>query len=213
MSVPMPDTPKSHKSADTDTTATNSSDEFDWDEGEAEEKAKFEASKAKRLRLVYLAFMKLSRTIRTLLVGILGSAILITPLLVVELRFKSHNVHSHVFTWSLWFSIVWATACVTYLIVDTIPRLVIGIIVLLGGKVERFKFQLEVMSIYVSYSHSDSAIASPRRVWLAQTRARHILGVDSSFYHTRSLQACGVVLADNQSSHASSVCCGHHPPC
>ncbi|KAF9039670.1 hypothetical protein BDZ89DRAFT_945114 [Hymenopellis radicata] len=140
----MPVTPKSQKSADSDTTATNSSDEFNWDEDEADEQAKFEASKAKRLRLVYLAFMKLSRTVRTLLVGILGSAILITPLLVVELRFKSNSAHSHVFAWSLWFSIIWAAACITYLIVDTIPRLVIGIIVLLGGKVERFKFQLEL---------------------------------------------------------------------
>lgn len=142
--VPMPSTPQTPKSIESDTTATNSSDEFNWDDGDQDDKQAFEASKAKRLRALYLVFLRLSRAVRTLLVGILGAGILISPLLVVHFRFKSNAVHSHVFAWSLWLTIVWATACVTYLLVDTIPKLAVGLIVLVGGHVERFKFQIEV---------------------------------------------------------------------
>lgn len=157
-SVPMPQSADTPKSFDSDTTATNSSDEFDWDEDEAEHEAEFEASKAKRLRAVYLGFMKLSRTIRTLLVAILGCAILITPLIVVEVRFNNNAVHNHIFTWSLWLAIIWATSCATSLLLDMAPRMVIGLIVLGGGQVERFKFQLEVRGTHAhAYSRADQS--------------------------------------------------------
>ncbi|THU99162.1 hypothetical protein K435DRAFT_828267 [Dendrothele bispora CBS 962.96] len=130
---------------DTDSTdtATNSSDEFDWDEDE-EKGDQPKELKAKRGRAVYLAFMKLARPVRVLLLGILGAGILITPLLVVQLRFKSSPVRQHVHVWSFWFSVIWAAGCVTYLVVDAIPWMVISIVTLFGGHVERLKIQLEL---------------------------------------------------------------------
>ncbi|KAH7931249.1 hypothetical protein BV22DRAFT_1027481 [Leucogyrophana mollusca] len=132
---------------DSDTTATNSSDEFDWDqEDESVDAAEIhDIKKAKRGRAIWLAFMKLARPVRTLLVAILGVGILITPLLVVELKFSDNmGVRPQVHAWSLWLSITWAAACMTYLIVDAIPRAIISIIFMLGGQVERLKTQIEL---------------------------------------------------------------------
>jgi len=129
--------------SDSDTTATNSSDEFDWDQDESLT-TRSENIKAKRGRALWIAFMQLARAIRVLLIGVLGAAIFITPLLVVELRFKDNHVSSQVHVWSLWLSIVWAASCITYLLVDAIPRAVIWVVVLFGGQVERLKVQLEV---------------------------------------------------------------------
>ncbi|KAG6336681.1 hypothetical protein ID866_2388 [Astraeus odoratus] len=131
---------------DSDSSETNTSDEFDWDEEEpsgAEENR--EGIKARRGRALYLAFMKLARPVRTLLVGVVGAAFFITPLLVVDLRFSgSSAVRSEVRTWSLWLSITWAASCVTYLVVDAIPKAVVTIILLFGGQVERLKTQIEL---------------------------------------------------------------------
>lgn len=69
-----------HDDTDSNTTATNTSDEFDRDEDE--EINTHDHVKARRGRAVYRAFMLLSRPIRVLLVGALGTGILITPLLV-----------------------------------------------------------------------------------------------------------------------------------
>jgi hypothetical protein len=135
--------PQIDSHTDSDTTATNSSDEFDWDEDE-DVKAETEGVKAKRGRALWMAFMKLARAIRVLLIGMLGAAIFITPLLVVELRFRNSPVRSQVHFWSLWLSIVWAASCITYLVVDAIPRAVAWVIVIFGGQVERLKIQLEV---------------------------------------------------------------------
>ncbi|KAA1470313.1 hypothetical protein DENSPDRAFT_836085 [Dentipellis sp. KUC8613] len=130
-----------------DTTATNSDDEFDWeaDEDNVSVHKAADVSKAKRGRFLYLTFMKLSRPVRTLIVGILGAGIFITPLLVFQLRFKNNPARPHAHAWSLWFAIIWAASCITYLLVDLIPRLFIGIIVLLGYKVERLKTQIELI--------------------------------------------------------------------
>ena len=69
--------------SDSDSTATNSSDE--WGEASDEEaEGVKQAVKAKRGRLVWMAFMKLARPIRILLVGVLGTALLITPLLALS---------------------------------------------------------------------------------------------------------------------------------
>ncbi|THH19235.1 hypothetical protein EW146_g1885 [Bondarzewia mesenterica] len=138
----------SHVDSDSsNTTATNSDDEFDWDANEDAEAvgSTDERSKAKRGRLLYLAFMKLSRPVRTLLVGAIGAGILITPLLLVQLRFTSSIARPHVHAWSLWLSIVWAVSCGTYLVVDLVPRLFIGIMALFGYKVERLKTQVELI--------------------------------------------------------------------
>lgn len=137
---------RGHYSDASDTTATNSSDEFDWDEDEEAAKAAKD-TKAKRGRALYLAFMKLARPFRVLLIGVLGAGIFITPLIVVELKFKSNKVRPQVHAWSMWLSIIWAAACITYLAVDAIPRMIVALIVLFGGHVERLKTQLEVSSI------------------------------------------------------------------
>lgn len=131
---------------DSESTSTNSSDEFDWDEEEPSAvEGTYERMKARRGRALWLAFMKLARPVRTLLVGIVGTAILITPLLVVDIRFHSNStVGPQVRAWSLWLSITWAASCATYLLVDAIPKAVVSIILLLGGQVERLKTQIEL---------------------------------------------------------------------
>lgn len=129
-----------------DTTGTtNSSDEFNWDEeDEAVEEQTRRATKAKRGRALYVAFMKLARPFRVILIGVIGASILITPLLVVELKFKSSPARLQVHVWSLWLTIIWAAIGVTYLVVDSIPRLVVALTVLFGGQVERLKTEVEV---------------------------------------------------------------------
>ncbi|KAF9035742.1 hypothetical protein BDZ89DRAFT_1062027 [Hymenopellis radicata] len=133
--------------ADTDTTATGSSDEFDWDEDD--EKRNVTAVKARRMRLVYVAFMKLARPIRTLLVALIGGGIFITPLLVGYFQFKDSSARMQVYMWSLWLTITWAAACVTYLVVDLLPRVIISLVMMFNGKVERLKIQVE-LSVAVS---------------------------------------------------------------
>ena len=134
---------RGHDESDSDTTATNSSDQFDWDQDDDAATAE-NHTKAKRGRALYLTFMKLARPFRVLLIGILGAGIFITPLIVVELKFKNNEVRPQVHAWSMWLSIIWAAACITYLVVDSIPRMIISVIVLFGGHVERLKIQLEV---------------------------------------------------------------------
>ena len=149
--------------SDTDTDATNSSDEFNWDEEEeeAKEATRLAGTKAKRGRALYLAFMKLARPVRVILLGILGAGILIAPLIVVELRFKSSPARSQVHMWSLWLSIIWASSCVTYIVVDSLPRLSVALIVLFGGQVERLKTEVEVCNIFLRRSiHTDVCPAS-----------------------------------------------------
>jgi len=129
---------------DSDSSETNSSDEFDWDEELSVVEDMHEETKAKRGRALWLAFMKLARPVRTLLVGIIGTAFFITPLLVVDIQFHSNStVRPQVRSWSLWLSITWAAACVTHLVVDAIPKAVVTIILFLGGQVERLKTQVE----------------------------------------------------------------------
>jgi hypothetical protein len=130
--------------------STNSSDEFNWDEEEEGTKV-VQGIKAKRGRALYLLFMKLARPVRVILLGLLGAGALITPLLVVELKFKGSAVRAQVHMWSLWLSISWALGCLTYLVVDSIPRFVISIIVLFGGQVERLKTQLEVCFKFLKF--------------------------------------------------------------
>ncbi|KIM68834.1 hypothetical protein SCLCIDRAFT_897769 [Scleroderma citrinum Foug A] len=135
----------STQDADSDSSETNSSDEFDWDEELSVIEDMHEKTKARRGRALWLAFMKLARPVRTLLVGIIGTAFFITPLLVVDIRFHSNStVRPQVRSWSLWLSITWAAACVTHLVVDAIPKAVVTVILFLGGHVERLKTQVEL---------------------------------------------------------------------
>ena len=134
--------------SDTDTSSSNESseeeEEFDWEKDD-EANSKAEGTiEAKRGRRVWLAFMKLSRPIRVFLIALLGVGVLITPLIVVNVRFPNTPVKVQVHVWSLWLTINWATSCGTYLLVDAIPHLVVAITSLFGGQVERLKIQLEV---------------------------------------------------------------------
>ncbi|KAF9247339.1 Mechanosensitive ion channel-domain-containing protein [Melanogaster broomeanus] len=119
---------KAHaEEVDTDTTSTNTSDEFDWDdELSATEEEAHEDKKVRRGRALWLAFMKLARPVRALLVGIIGTAFFITPLLVVELRFQNDTTVRHQS-------------------VDLLPKTIVTVILFLGGQVERLKTQIEVV--------------------------------------------------------------------
>lgn len=138
---------------DSDGTVTGTEDEFDWDHEDGgtgkTQQGKNKQVKGKRLRYVWLLFMKLSRFVRTLLVAVLGAGFFITPLLVVTFQFRESPVRRHVYAWSLWLSIIWAASCVTYLVVDLFPRLIIIVVNLFGGQVERLKTQIEVRSVSI----------------------------------------------------------------
>lgn len=138
----------SHPDSETESDATESDEEFDW---EAEDDARSNkddsianASNVRRGRAVWRAFMKLSRLLRTLIIAVLGIGILITPLLVFQLRFNNTpgKVEAHV--WSLWMTITWAASCGTYLIVDLAPVLVLAVFRLFSHRVERMQITLEV---------------------------------------------------------------------
>ncbi|KAL1717219.1 Mechanosensitive ion channel-domain-containing protein [Schizophyllum commune] len=137
---------------DSDDTATNSSDEFDWSEEDEDKETvvttgndgQVRRIRARRGRAIYLAYMRLSRPFRVFIVALLGAGILITPLLVFQLRFKNSPATNQVHAWSLWFAITWAAGCATYIVVDAAPHLVVAVTNMLGGKVERLKMKLEL---------------------------------------------------------------------
>ncbi|THH32364.1 hypothetical protein EUX98_g1804 [Antrodiella citrinella] len=140
--------PTPDPSDDSDSTATNSSDEFDWDGGDDALSAMDVGgkAKAKRGRAIWSAFMKLSRSLRTILVGILGAGILITPLLVFKLRFNSSPMRIQAHVWSLWLAITWGAGCITYIIVDLLPWLILHLVHLFGHSVERLQIYIELIS-------------------------------------------------------------------
>ncbi|KAJ3518126.1 hypothetical protein NLJ89_g43 [Agrocybe chaxingu] len=145
---PLPLSEESHgkveDSSDSDTVATNSSDEFNWFEDEDIKAEQQDGVPAKRGRRLWLAFMKLARPIRVLFVSLIGAAIFATPLVVVNTRFRENVAKAQVHVWSLWLTVIWAAGCVTYLLVDMIPRIVIAVTSLFGGQIERLKIQIEL---------------------------------------------------------------------
>ena len=128
-------------------TTTDTSGEFNWSEEESTDAVNQERVGAKRGRRVWLAFMKLARPVRVFLVCLLGVAISITPLVVVNVRFNDSFAKMQVHVWSLWVALIWSAACATYILVDFIPRLVIFVTSLFGGTTERLKIQVDVCSI------------------------------------------------------------------
>lgn len=131
--------------SNTDDTATDSEDEFDWDAEDDAKSAHVAASiKAKRGRLVYRLFLKLPRLFRVLLIGAIGVGILITPLLVVRLRFHTSVVKTQVYVWSLWLSITWAAGVATYIVVDAAPHLILVLLRMSNFKIERTRVTIEV---------------------------------------------------------------------
>ncbi|KAF8160952.1 Mechanosensitive ion channel-domain-containing protein [Crassisporium funariophilum] len=202
--VPDPPPPLSHSNAfhekedsSSDTTATNSSDEFSWSQDE-ETKAENKKSQvgAKRGRRVWLAFMKLARPIRVLFVSLIGAAILVTPLLVVNLRFRENAVKTQVHVWSLWLTIIWATSCATYLVVDLIPRIVIAVTGLFGGKIERLKIQVELIMAVKSWL---KLVLDISWAWIALSVIRAVYNPTASYWPIinrlmQALFAAGIIL-------------------
>ncbi|KAI0641891.1 Mechanosensitive ion channel-domain-containing protein [Trametes meyenii] len=139
--------PDDDGSSSSDSSATETDDEFDWD---AEDDAKSQhiaaSIKARRGHALYRAFLKLPKLFRVLLVGAIGAGVLITPLLVVHLRFNTSIVKAQVHAWSLWLAITWAAGVATYIVVDAIPHLVLVLLRISSYKVERARVSIELIA-------------------------------------------------------------------
>lgn len=134
-----------HHDSDSDSSGTDSGTEFDWDAEDDASGRKVETTvHAKRGRLVYHAFMRLSKFVRTLIVATLGAGILITPLLVFQLKFTNTPGRIQAHVWSLWAAVSWAAGCATYLIVDVAPSVAVAIFRLFTHRVERLQMGVEV---------------------------------------------------------------------
>lgn len=121
----------SNKNGTTDSVATTpeTETEFDWEQTDSEDEEQVAAARrareedkyadqqkavikrAKRLRKIYLACMRLSRPVRTMLIALVGGGILAVPTIVVWTRFygdrASAKVTDNVKVWSLWLTILW----------------------------------------------------------------------------------------------------------
>lgn len=138
--------PNDSDSGSSATDSPDDDDEFNWSEDEDNSKPAHSESKvAKRGRYLWLGFLKLARPVRVFIIGLLGAAIFITPLLVVYFRFRETVIRNQVRVWSLWFTISWIAGCFTFIFVDSIPRIVVMLGHLVGGRVEKLKIQIEVM--------------------------------------------------------------------
>ncbi|EMD38841.1 hypothetical protein CERSUDRAFT_92875 [Gelatoporia subvermispora B] len=141
---------QAQENSDSETATEASSDEFDWeadDETHSQNKQPLDTSlKLKRGRLLWNSFMKLAKPLRVLIIGAIGAGILITPLLVFQLRVEGSEVRTEIRVWSLWLSVTWATGIATYMVVDALPHLVIIFLRTMGHKVERLKVTIELVA-------------------------------------------------------------------
>lgn len=144
----------SHHDSDTDSDATDSEDDFDWD---AEDDARSQRNMSdvpvnvKRGRAMWRAFLKLSRPLRTLIIAVLGTGVLITPLILFEVHFKNTPGRVQARVWSLWLAITWAATCITYLAVDLAPMLVLGVFRLFSHSFERLQITVELISAVLGW--------------------------------------------------------------
>ena len=113
-------------------TPTGAESDFDWDETDSSDEEEAEAVKrakeeveadrhrlnvkrAKRLRKVYIACMRLSRPVRTALIGLMGGGILVVPAIVIWTAYNNDRtssvVRDNVRVWSLWLMILWTCEC------------------------------------------------------------------------------------------------------
>lgn len=173
--------------------ATDTEDEFDWDaEDDAHSTRKMNDIHAKRGRLIWRAFMKLSRTVRTVLVGAIGAGILIAPLLVFKLRFNSSPARKQAHAWSLWLTIAWAAGVATYLIVDLLPRMVLFILRIVGHKTERTVVTVEVCRPLLNCSwltNESSMVARVRCLGMVEACTRYGLAMDIVISNSVHLQS------------------------
>lgn len=194
---------------------TGSSDEFDWDEedGASATVRNGHVVKAKRGRAAYLAFMKLARPLRVILLCILVGGILITPLLVVHFLFRSNPVKKHVFAWSIWLTTSWVAGCITYVVVDASAWVFLGLVSLFGGKTESLQMQLEVRRFRMLFP---SAVVLIVRPWgpsivgdcsfrVGQACSGYLLGLDFSLDHEERLQTSWHLLDICQRDNAGNV--------
>ncbi|EGG12294.1 uncharacterized protein MELLADRAFT_115107 [Melampsora larici-populina 98AG31] len=162
-SKPLKKTEKRDESYD-NSTDSDDHDEFDWDlsdedelDEEEKENRKIEKNKrlthlhehqvkrATRLRKVYLTFMKLSRPIRTSLLLLFGSGLTISPTLILHFRFPNSPVIRPVMVWSIWLSLCVAATCLSSIMTDFLPIILLKIIdFLYGSTPEKLKTQVEL---------------------------------------------------------------------
>ncbi|KAF9528554.1 Mechanosensitive ion channel-domain-containing protein [Crepidotus variabilis] len=185
---------QSPQDTDSDDTATNSSDEFNW--SEEDEVTSSPSLRATRLRWLWMGFMKLAKPIRVLLVSALGTAILVTPLLVVNLRFRESPAKLQIHVWSLWLTIIWAAGCATFIVVDLVPRIIVNVTWLFGGHIERLKIQLELMMAVKAWLKLALDIAW---AWIALSVIRTFYKPPGSYWSIlnhvmQALFAAGIIL-------------------
>lgn len=107
----------------------DTADSFDWDETDSSDEeevaatreAKAEEDKhrhrhnikrAKRLRKVYLACIRISRPVRTLMLAGIGSGLLMVPAVICWTVYKGPSanvqVRDNLRVWSIWLTVIWA---------------------------------------------------------------------------------------------------------
>lgn len=119
----------SKNGTDSPATTPETETEFDWEQTDSEDEEQVAAARrareedkyadqqktvikrAKRLRKVYLACMRLSRPVRTLLIALVGGGILAVPTIVVWTSFygdrAATRIQDNIKVWSLWLTILW----------------------------------------------------------------------------------------------------------
>ncbi|KAH9823321.1 Mechanosensitive ion channel-domain-containing protein [Melampsora americana] len=155
---------KDERPAETSDETTDSDEDFDWnlsDEDELDEEEKeirkkektkrlthlheHQVKRAKRLRKVYLTLMKISRPIRTSLILLFGSGLTISPTLILLFRFPNSSALRPVMAWSIWSSLCVAATCLSSIMTDFLPVIVLKIVYLLYGSTpEKLKTQVEL---------------------------------------------------------------------
>ncbi|MBW0515515.1 hypothetical protein O181_055230 [Austropuccinia psidii MF-1] len=148
----------SYSSDDDSSFDWNKSDESELDENEREQRHKEKVrqendfnqqdhhlKRAKRLRKVYLSFIRLSKFVRTTLLLLLGCSITITPTIIVIVSFHNSSAKLHVLVWSIWASIIIFTSCITSILVEVFPAIVFKAFNLFYGSTpEKLKTQVEL---------------------------------------------------------------------
>jgi hypothetical protein len=135
-----------------------------------------------------------------------GAAILITPLLVVNIRFKDSPVRLQVHVWSLWLTIAWSAACATALVVYAIPHIVLFIIRLFGKSVERLRFRVEVRTPTSGYGlckRNVTSLVDHGRQCMDQSGPRRDMGLGCLVRHSCHLSPSSTILGYHQPCHAS----------